>query len=221
MTLWPSALAALSLLVVLGGLPASAGAHHVGSYTARDNEGSTNVKQIKVSLQARKFDVARRLFDAGALRREMQAQASRLPSGLETATRAALQGGDAKAAELDLAVFIAALARDLAVEADRRLRETQGTVEARAAAGAKFLEAIWRYYNLVDFAVSERDSRTAVGIRLAFEEAEGFTKTNARASTPPDPAKMRAPLQRVAQLLGTFIDSAAPTQSSAPTRRDS
>jgi len=51
-----------------------------------------------------------------------------------------------------------------------------------------------RYYTLVDFAVSERDSRVAVGIRLAFEEAERLT---------------------------TFVDSAAPTQSSAPTRRDS
>ena len=208
MTPRPSGLAALGLLLVLAGLPASAGAHHVGSYSARDNEVWTNFKQIKFSLQTRKFDVALRLFDGGALRREMQAQAARLPGGLETATRAALKGGDAKAAELDLAVFIAALARDLAVEADRRL--------ARSSSKRSGATTTWWTSQ------SRRgDSRTAVGIRLAFEEAEGFTKTNARASTPPDPAKMRAPLQRVAQLLGTFIDSAALTQSSAPTRRDS
>ena len=98
---------------------------------------------------------------------------------------------------------------------------TAGVGESRAATGAKFREAVWPDYNLVSFAVSERDSWTAVGIRPAFEEAEGFTTTNARASTPPDPASMRAPQQRVARLLGTFIDAAAPTQSSALTRRDS
>src|SRR2546425_7226480 len=33
--------------------------------------------------------------------------------------------------------------------------------------GARFLEAIWRYYNLVDFAVAQRDDTTSVAIRLA------------------------------------------------------
>jgi hypothetical protein len=208
--------AALSVLVVAGYLAPPVLAHHVGSYTARDNEVSTNFKQIKFSLQARKFDVALRLFESGALRKEMQARAARLPAGLETATRAALRSHDTKAAELDLALFVAALARDLALEADRKLADAAAAAEARVAAGAKFLEAIWRYYNLVDFAITERDSRTAVGIRLAFEEADRFTKSNGRTGPAPDPTKMRAPLQRVAQLLGDFIQS-APTSSVAPT----
>jgi hypothetical protein len=149
-----------------------------------------------------------------------------LPAGLEASTRAALRAHDTKAAELDLALFVAALARDLALEADRKLANGAAPADARVAAGAKFLEAIWRYYNLVDFAVAERDSRTAVGIRLAFEEADGFTKPNGRTRTAPDPQRMRAPLQRVAQLLGDFIQSAptsssAPTPPSAPTRRHS
>jgi hypothetical protein len=219
-------LAAAVIVVVVGCLAPPALAHHVGSYTARDNEVSTNFKQIKFSLQAGKFDVALRLFEGGPLRKEMQTRAGRLPAGLESSTRAALRARDTKAAELDLALFVVALARDLALEADRKLADGAAPADARVAAGAKFLEAIWRYYNLVDFAITERDSRTAVGIRLAFEEADGFTKPNGRTGTAPDPQRLRAPLQRVAQLLGDFIQSAPtssspPTPPSVPTRRDS
>ena len=207
---------AAALVALAPGWPASpAAAHHVGAYTARDNEMSANFKQIKFSIQAQKFDVALRLFDAGPLRKEMQTQAARLPTGLETSTRAALQRGDGKAVELDLALFFAALARDLALEAERKLAGAGASPEARAAAGAKFLEAIWRYYNLVDFAISERDSRTAVAVRLSFEDAEGYAKGIGRATKAPDPQKMRAPLLRLAQILDDFIRSATPP------RRDS
>jgi hypothetical protein len=139
-----------------------------------------------------------------------------LPAGLEDSTRQALKARDAKAAELDLAVFFAALARELALEADRRLADPAAAADARVAAGAKFLEAIWRYYNLVDFTVSERDSRTAVAVRLAFEEAEGYAKKSAAAN----PSTLRPPLQRVAQLLSEFIRSSAPNSSTSK-RRDS
>jgi hypothetical protein len=209
------ALAACGLAFFSGWSVTRAAAHHVGAYTARDNEVSASFKQIKFSIQARKFDVALRLFDTGPLGREMAAQAARLPAGLEASTRAALQGGDGKTAELDLAVFFAALARDLALEAERKLSGPGASDKARAAMGAKFLEAIWRYYNLVDFTISEHDSRTAVAVRLSFEDAEGYTKASGRAAPPPDPRKMRAPLQRLARILDDFIRSATPT------RRDS
>ena len=222
---------ASAALAVLAGLPAAM-AHHVGSYAPRDNEVSTNFKQIKYAIQARKLDVALRLFDGGALRKEMQARAARLPANLERETRAALERGDARAAELDLAVFVAALARDLALDADRALAGG-GSAEARTAAATRFLEAIWRYYNLVDFAISARDPRTSVGVRLAFDEAEGYLKT-VEGRAPADPARLQAPLQRVAQLLGQFVDTSAPGSSSpaspsassprstaSPTRRES
>jgi hypothetical protein len=208
-----------------------ADAHHVGAYAPRDNEISANFKQIKFAIQARKLDVALRLFDGGVLRKEMQARAARLPAGHERETRAALERGDGRAAELDLAIFVAALARDLARDADKTLA-AGGSAEARTAAATRFLEAIWRYYNLVDFAISARDARTSVGVRLAFDEAEGYLKTvDGRA--PADPARLQAPLQRVAQLLGQFVDASAPGSSSpapsassprstaSPTRRDS
>ncbi len=206
------------LAVALVGVdPGPVASHHVGVYVPRDNEVSANFKQLKFAIQAGKLDVAGRLFESGAVRAEMRAQASRLPAGLEEATRGALEAGDARGAERGLMVFFAALARDLAREADRRLGDAAEPVEARVTAGRKFLDAIWRYYNLVDFAVTQHDSKAGVAIRLALDEAEGYAKTApGRPVTAPDPAKMREPLRRIAQALSRLIAT-----SSTSTRRDS
>jgi hypothetical protein len=217
-------------LLALG--PGPAGGHHVGVYVPRDNEVSANFKQLKFSIQAGKFDVAARLFETGAVRAAMRARPSRLPAGLEEATHAAIKAGDARAAERGLMIFFAALARDLAWEADRQLADPSAPALARAAAGRKFLEAIWRYYNLVDFAVTQYDAKAGVLIRLAFDEAEGFARdtgangtgpaaesrseTGRPVAVPPDPAKMRAPLRRIALALAGLIES-----SSTSTRRSS
>ena len=94
----------------------------------------------------------------------------------------------------------------------------------RLAAGRKFLEAIWRYYNLVDFAVTQYDSKAGVAIRLAFDEAEGYAKepvgstgpkpasSAARPAATPDPAKMREPLRRIAQTLSGLIETSSTSQ---------
>jgi hypothetical protein len=219
--------AMLALTIAVAGGPAVA--HHVGVYVPRDNEVSANFKQIKFALQARKFDVALGLFDNGALRTEMRARVADLPVGLEAATRGAIAAGDAPAAERSLMVFFAALARDLAREADRRLADPGESAAARGASGRKFLEAITRYYNLIDFAVTQHDSKAAVAVRLALDDAEGYAKDNGRpvgapGSTPkgttgqpvaaPDPAKMREPIRRIAQTLSRLIET-----SSTSTRR--
>ena len=210
-------------------VPGPAAGHHVGVYVPRDNEVSANFKQLKFSIQAGKFDVAARLFETGAVRAEMRAQSSRLPAGLEDATREAIKAGDARAAERKLMVFFAALARDLAWEADRRLADAREPAFARAASGRKFLEAIWRYYNLVDFAVTQYDSKAGVTIRLAFDEAEGYARDASgtgpaaesrsvagRPAAAPDSAKMREPLRRIALTLAGLIET-----SSTSTRRSS
>ena len=186
--------------------------HHVGTYTPRDNEITINFKQIKFSLQAKKFDVALRLFDEGALREAMREKAASLPAELEIGTRMALQAKDGAEVERRLMIFFAALARELALEADRQLGAATLTREARAAMGQRFLEAMWRYYNLVDFAVSSRDNKSSTAIRLAFDEAEGYVKTTSTAEAD----KLREPLRRIAQVLSTLIDT-----SSALPRRDS
>lgn len=213
------------VLVLLAAAPAAA--HHVGTYVPRDNELSANFKQLKFSIQARKFDVAARLFETGAIRAAMRAEADRLPAGLEEATRAALAAGDGPRAERGLVVFFAALIRGLALEADRRLADTRESAAARVATGQKLLEAIWRYYNLVDFTVGQYDPKAAVAVRLAFDEAEGYAqgstapagdpagknvapesrRVTARPVAAPAPEKMREPLQRIARTLSGLIET--------------
>jgi len=205
-------LAGLAVLAVLATLTTPAVAHHVGTYTPKDNEITTNFKQVKFSVQAKKFDVALRLFEQGALRAEMRAKATTLPPGLEAATRAALQAGDAAEVERQLMLFFAALARELALEADRQLANPKLSLRARTATGQRFLEAIWRYYNLVDFAVSSRDSKTSVAVRLAFDDAEGYVKSISALGAD----KLREPLRRIAQVLADLIQT-----SSTSARRNS
>jgi hypothetical protein len=206
------ALLALALLLA----PGAAGAHHVGTYTPRDNELTTNFKQVKFSVQAKKFDVALRLFEQGALRAEMREKAATLPPGLEAATRAALRAGDGAEVERQLMIFFAALARALALEADRYLVSPELAPAARAVTGQRFLEAIWRYYNLIDFAVAARDDTSSVAMRLAFDEAEGDAKAAAGVVRVADPSRLRASLRRIAQILSTLIE-----RSSMSARRDS
>jgi hypothetical protein len=203
---------ALVTLGLLLAVAAPAGAHHVGVYTPRDNEITTNFKQIKFSLQARRFEVALRFFEQGALRAAMRQKAGSLPPGLEAGTRAALQAQDALEVERRLMIFFAALARDLAIEADRRLADPTLSPPARAETGQRFLEAMWRYYNLVDFAVSSRDGKISTAVRLAFDEAESDAKT-ASAS---EADRLRQPLRRIAQILSKLIDTSSPSP-----RRDS
>jgi hypothetical protein len=196
---------ALALLAVLA-IASPVHAHHVGAYVPRDNDVSANFKQIKFSIQAEKFAVALTLYETGALRRELSRRAQSLPAGLEASIRDALKAGDAPSAEAGLMVFFAGLVRDLALEADRRLADTRTPPAVRVAGGGKILEAIWRYYNLVDFAVSQRDPKAATAVRLAFEEAE----SGAKAPTPA-PERMRPPLTRIARVLAGVIEASSPS----------
>src|SRR2546425_12783823 len=180
----PPLMSTALLAVIVTAVASPAAAHHVGAYVPKDNAVTTNFKQVKFSVQAKKFDVALRLFETGALRAEMRAHAATLPAGLEDGTRAALAASEGAEVERRLMIFFAALARDLALEADRRLAEAGGTAESRAATGRKFLEAIWRYYNLVDFAVAPRDNKTSVAARLPFHEAGAYVKPPTGAAAP-------------------------------------
>jgi hypothetical protein len=203
----PGMIRALAIAAVLALLPTTpAGAHHVGAYVPRDNDVSANFKQIKFSMQAQKFPVALALYEGGALRRELTKQSAKLPPGLDQSIRGALKAGDVRAAETGLMVFFAALVRDLALRADSQLADTQASAAARVAGGGKILEAIWRYYNLVDFAVSERDPKAATAVRLAFEDAEAQAKVPA-----PRPERMRPPLATIARVLAGVIEASSPS----------
>jgi len=194
-------LAGARLAVALATAPAAA--HHTGVYTPRDNAVTTNFKQVKFSVEAGKFDVARRLFEAGPLRAEMRARAAALPAGLEARTRAALEAGDAAEVERGLMVFFCALGRDLAREADRLL----AAGAAPAATASRFLEAIWRYYNLVDFAVGRRDARASVAMRLAYDDAEPVARAAATAPAGVSAARVRESFQRIAAILAGLVEA--------------
>jgi hypothetical protein len=185
---------ALRVLVLVAVLATPAAAHHTGVYAPKDNAITTNFRDVKFSVQAGKFDVALRRFDEGPLRAEMRARAASLPPGLESRTRAALEARDAVGVEQSLMTFFLALARDLAREADRQLAAGPSAAPATAQ---RFLEAIWRYYNLVDFAVSQRHPATSTAMRLAYDEADSAV----RASPPADPARLRVTFQRIAEIL--------------------
>ena len=109
-------------------------------------------------------------------------------------------------------VFFVALTRDLALEADRQVADAGAPREARLASSRKFLEAIWRYYNLVDFAVTQYDPKAATAVRLAFDEAEGYAKSAGDG----DPDQLRGPFQQMVRVLTGVIET-SPTSA----RRDS
>lgn len=185
---------ALLVLAIVALMAAPAAAHHTGVYAPKDNAITTNFRDVKFSVQAGKFDVALRRFDEGPLRAEMRTRAAMLPPGLESRTRAALQARDAAGVEHGLMLFFIALAQDLAREADRQL---ESAAAAPVAAAQRFLEAIWRYYNLVDFAVSQRHPATSTAMRLAYDDAE----STLRASPAADAARLRTTFQRIAEVL--------------------
>ena len=191
---------ALAALAALGAV-APAAAHHTGVYTPKDNAITANFKQVKFSVQ-------------GPLRAEMRARAAALPAGLEARTRAALAARDAGEAERGFMLFFVALARDLALEADHRLADGAPA----AAVAPRFLEAIWRYYNLADFAVGQRDARASVAMRLAYDDAEGLARPAAAA---PDPVRVRAAFGRIAQILSDLIVSTATPSTTTRSRRNS
>jgi hypothetical protein len=178
------------LAAVVAASPAAA--HHTGVYTPKDNAITTNFKEVKFSVQARKFDVALRRFDEGPLRAEMRARAASLPAGLEARTRAALLARDAAGVERGLMLFF--ITHDLAREADRQLA---ASTAPPVAVAQRFLEAIWRYYNLVDFAVGQRDPKASTAMRLAYDDAE----TVLRATPAADAARARAAFRRIAEIL--------------------
>jgi hypothetical protein len=188
-------------LLVVALATGSAAAHHTGVYVPKDNAITTSFKQLKSSVEAGRFDVARQLFEQGALRREMRARAVTLPAGLESRLSGALLSRDGAEVERALMAFFAALGRDLALEAERQLA---GGADP-AVTGSKFLEAIWRYYNLVDFAVGRRDARASVAMRLAFDDAEALARPD------PTPAavsgtRLREAFRRIAEILSGVIE---------------
>ncbi len=212
-----------ALLVALAAGPAAA--HHVGAYVPRDNEVSANFKQIKFAIQARKLDVALRLFESGALRAEMRAQAARLPAGP--------RGADARRARRGRRAAGRARAHDLLRRArprPRASRPTGGSPTRRSPrrpgwrpgrsssrrSGATTTWSTSRSASTIRRprwpSVSPSTRRKATP-RLPPRRQPGGNvapesrRVPARPVAAPDPEKMREPLQRIALTLSGLIET--------------
>jgi len=162
--------ASLLALAIVTGAVGPAAAHHVGVFIPRDDDVTTNFKEIKFAVEAGRFDLALRLFDDGVVHTTMEKEEKRLPRGLEDGLRAALRGKDSPGVELRLAVFLTFMTRERLAFALERLRRTDLPPERRREQVRRVLDAAWRYYNLADFVVVSRDAKTSAALRIGFED---------------------------------------------------
>lgn len=160
----------LALAIVVGAMGPAA-AHHVGVFVPKDDDVTTNFKEIKFAVEAGRFDLALRLFDDGVVHATMEKEEKRLPRGLEDGLRAALRSKDSAGVELRLAVFLTFMTRERLAFALERLRRADLTPERRREQARRVLDAAWRYYGLADFAIGSRDAKTSAALRLGFEDA--------------------------------------------------
>jgi hypothetical protein len=213
------ALGVATLVLALGLAAPPADGHHVGVFIPRDDDVTTNVKQIRYAAEAGRWDLALRLFDDGIVHATMEKREKELPHGLEDGLRAALRGRDGPGAELRLAIVLGFLTRERLADARQRLRASGGSPERRRDQARKLLNAAWRYYNLADFVVSARDARAGVAVRMGFEDAQTFLGgmmvdpmwAGAASARPaaPDEVRAIAVIDDTARVLGRFITDAA------------
>lgn len=204
----------VGLLLCAGSL-ASADAHHVGGFTPKDSDITLNFKQIRASAQARRFEVAVKLFDDGILHGTMEKYEKQLPPGLEDGLRASLKAGDLPGAELRLSIFLAFMARELVRNAAGRLQEQSLLPVQRWDHARRILIAAWRYYNLADFVVARMNAKASAILRVAFEDSQTYlggmmvdpmwaAGTNAKPAEPDD-EKAAAAIALMERTLGEVI----------------
>lgn len=211
----------LSALVALAGISTPATAHHVGAFIPKDDDITRNVKEIKFATQAGRPELAVKLFDDGIVHAAMEKEEKRLPRGLEDRLRGALRRQDLPGTELRLAIFLAFLTRERLFDAAARIHRPDLTPERRQEHARKLINAAWRYYNLVDFAISAYDARMAVDVRMGFEDAQTYLGgmmidpmwAGAAAAKPsaPDEGKAAAVIDGMVRVLDRFMVVAART----------
>lgn len=167
---WAPAAASPLLLAAVALLPATAWAHHTGTFIPGDTDLTANFKQIKVAAQGRHFDVALRLFDEGAFLDQVVELQDRLFTGLKEGLRQALRAENFARAELYWTAVMVYLARDRIQEARRRVVNPGLDDDLKMRHGQKILNGAWRYYNLVDLPISGLDPKAASSLKVAFED---------------------------------------------------
>jgi hypothetical protein len=212
----PSGFLFVVLLIASAISAIPAGAHHLGVIVPRDDEVTLGFKRIRGFLKEGRFELAARECEATPLGRRLVEVGGRGAPAVGDEVREALTRRDAPAAELALMRFFLVLLRGLLGEALVRVNDGGLAERARADAALKLLAAGWRYYNLVDYTLYQRDVKAALRVRLAFEDAE-FAAGGSRArSARYDGAAARRSLGAFQGLVTEILEATAP---GAPTAR--
>ena len=198
------------LAIALLAISAPLEAHHLGAIVPRDDEVTVAYKRVRGLLKEGWFDLAARECEGAPLGRRL-AEASRPGApDVRGEVMAALARRDAPGTELALLRFFLVVVRDLAGEALRRVNDGALAERARADQALKLLAAAWRYYNLVDYTLYQRNVKAALRARLAFEDAEfALGGTKSRQARYDGTAARRA-LEQFLALLAEVLDATAP-----------
>jgi hypothetical protein len=199
-------LLAAALLVTAAPLEA----HHLGAIVPRDDEVTVAYKRVRGLLKEGRFDLAARECEGTPLGLRL-AEASRGgPPDVRGEVMDALARRDAPGTERALLRFFLVVVRNLGGEALRRVNDPGLAQRAQAEQALKLLAAGWRYYNLVDYTLYQRDVKAALRVRLAFEDAE-FALGGSRAPQARyDGTAARRALEKFQALLAEILAATAP-----------
>jgi hypothetical protein len=202
-----SALLAAAVLATPGG---PAAAHHLGVIVPRDDEVTLVFKRIQGFLKERRFDLATKECEATPLGRRLAEVSGPGAPDVRAELRAALARRDAAGTELALARFFLVLLRGLLGEALGRVNDGGLAERTKADQSLKLLAAGWRYYNLVDYTLYQRDVKAALRVRLAFEDAEAALGGSRAQQARFDEAAARLALERFRALASEILEGTAP-----------
>ena len=201
---------ALLIAVALAVLAAPGSAHHLGLIVPPDDDVTLGYKRIRSVIKEGRFDLAARECGATPLGRRLDEASRQSPPDVSSEVRAAIARRDAPGTELALARFFLVIVRGLVSEAVSRVQDAALTERVKADQALKLLAAGWRYYNLADYAIYQRDVKAALGVRLAFEDAE-FALGGGRAKQARyDGAAARRTLEAFRALVAKILDETAP-----------
>ncbi|HEY7677636.1 MAG TPA: hypothetical protein VIG69_11220 [Candidatus Methylomirabilis sp.] len=200
------------LAIALLAIAAPLEAHHLGVIVPRDDEVTVAFKRVRGLVKEGRFDLASRECEAVPLGPRL-AEASRGgPPDVRGEVRGALARRDAPGTELALLRFFLVVVRDLAGEALRRVNDPGLAERAQAEQALKLLAAGWRYYNLVDYTLYQREAKAALRARLAFEDIEFALGGSKSRQARYDAAAARLALEKFRALLGEILAAPAPAR---------
>lgn len=206
---------ALACAAVLG-IPGGGAAHHLGVYVPKDDEITASFKRMKVFLEQRRPDLLQTEFAGDRwVQRRMAEVDVRYRSALVADMERALAAGSIPDAERTLVRFFCFISREKVQEALDRVARADLSARQKEDQGVKLLAAAWRYYNLVDFRVSEAAPKVAAAAKVVFEDAEYYLGKSAKGRQAFDEAKALGALQKFRDLMTEFLATPAPASAEA------